>query len=122
MKKIIPVVMFALFSQGCGNKIAEQVEDVKWQDNHSKIGNVRAYTQFSAGEVRSCTSKSGKWETIAHYKIDQNTLTLQADNEQEKEKSFVISFKGQGNDRKLILRIGDNELEFPVARSAECPL
>lgn len=114
--------MFALFSQGCGNKIAEQIEGVKWQDKHSKIGNVRAYTQFSAGEVRSCTSKSGKWETIAHYKIDQNTLILQTDNKQEQEKSFVISFKGHGDDRKLILRVGDRELEFPVAHSAECPL
>lgn len=114
--------MFMLFTQGCGNKIAGQIEDVKWQDNHSKIGNVRAYTLFSGGEVRSCTSKSGKWQTIAHYRINQNTLILQTDNKQKKEKSFIISFKGDRNERKLILSIGDSALEFPVASSAECPL
>ncbi len=122
MKRIIPVIMFMLFTQGCGNKIAGQIEDVKWQDNHSKIGNVRAYTLFSGGEVRSCTSKSGKWQTIAHYRINQNTLILQTDNKQKKEKSFIISFKGDRNERKLILSIGDSALEFPVASSAECPL
>lgn len=122
MKKLIAVVMFTLFIQGCGNKIAGQIEDIKWQDNHSKIGNVRAYTLFSGGEVRSCTSKSGKWETIAHYRIDQNTLILQTDDNQKNEKSFTISFNGDGNERKLILSIGDSALEFPVASNAECPL
>ena len=122
MKKIIPVVVFALFSQGCGNTIAEQVEGIKWKDNHSKIGNVQAYTSFKDGEVRSCTNKTGKWATVAHYEINQNKLILQPGDEQKKKKSFTINFKGQGDEKILMLGIGDKTMDFPLANSADCPL
>ena len=125
MKKIIPIAVFAvfiLFVQGCGNTIAEQVEGIKWIDNHSQLGETQAYTLFTGGEVRSCTKKTGNWQNIARYEINQDTLILYPDGNQKKKKSFSISFKGKGNEKILILGVDSKTIEFPVATSADCPL
>ena len=122
MKKTIPVAVFALFIQGCGNTIAEQVEDIKWIDNYSKLGKTEAYTQFSGGEVRSCTKKTGEWQTIARYEINQATLILYPEGKQDKKISYAISFNGKGKEKTLLLGIDNKTMEFPVATSADCPL
>ena len=72
--------------------------------------------------MRSCTKKTGEWQTIARYEINQATLILYPEGKQDKKISYAVSFKGKGKEKALLLGLDSKTMEFPVATSADCPL
>ena len=126
MKNSVLIVLFTLLLQACNSDIQDQIEDIKWTDNYSKLGGSQAYTGFTDGPGLSCAKRENKWLIIALYEIKGNTLTISPKAKNKEIKSFSISVKGSGDKRVLIMTSGagenQREMTFPISTSKDCPL